>query len=312
MAKVIKLSEEMKVDIIKDFAAYMEGIKLMSGTVNFSRAVVSINQKAKIIFKTGAWIKMETLIKNFDKEVAWHGVASRVEGAENVFIISDILVYPQEVTAATVVTDQQEYENWLINLPDDQFNNLRMQGHSHVNMPVSPSATDLNHQEEILGQLDDDMFYIFMIWNKRFNSNCRIYDMKHNVMYEDKDIEVQIESCSGVNEFLEGAKKMVRDQKPQQYSGYQYGQYGQYGQCGAYNAYQQRYQPQATQNQKDQKPVAIHVPSEATTAKEEKGSNQGKDGKRKSVYSSSKETEEYLKNLYGVTDEDLADPFFTT
>ena len=90
MAKVIKLSEEMKVDIIKDFAAYMEGIKLMSGTVNFSRAVVSINQKAKIIFKTGAWIKMETLIKNFDKEVAWHGVASRGEGAENVFIISSL------------------------------------------------------------------------------------------------------------------------------------------------------------------------------------------------------------------------------
>ena len=87
--------------------------------------------------------------------MAW--CAERCE-EKDTYLISDILVYPQEVTGSTVTTDQNEYEMWLMKQEDDVFNNIRMQGHSHVNMSTSPSSVDLNLYDGILSQLDSDMF----------------------------------------------------------------------------------------------------------------------------------------------------------
>ena len=109
------------------------------------------------------------------------------------------------------------------NADDERFNNIHMQGHSHVNMPTSPSSVDLNHQEEILNMLGDDDFYIFMIWNKSFVSTNKIYDLKKNVLFEDKDITVKLEGeHEGLAEFLKTAKDMVKQKS------YTYGNYGGY------------------------------------------------------------------------------------
>lgn len=112
-------------------------------------------QKATVFFTPDAWAKMVTLLREFDKEVAWHGVARRGENEEaNEYIISDILVYPQTVSGASVEMDTEEYAKWIMdNAEDDRFNNIHMQGHSHVNMAPNPSSVDLNHQEEILNML---------------------------------------------------------------------------------------------------------------------------------------------------------------
>ena len=170
------------------------------------------DQKAIIKFTPVAFAKMVMLVQNFSKEVAWHGVAVRDEEQANLFTISDILVYPQVVTGGTVETDQTEYANWLYSHDDDVFNNVRMQGHSHVNFSVNPSAVDTSHQEKILEQLEDDMFYIFMIWNKSFEYTAKIYDMKHNTLYENKDVVITI-GDNGVNleEFIKGAQGFVKE-----------------------------------------------------------------------------------------------------
>jgi hypothetical protein len=38
-------------------------------------------------------------------------------------------------------------------------------------MGTTPSGVDTNLYDQLLGQLEDDMFYIFMIWNKRWEDN---------------------------------------------------------------------------------------------------------------------------------------------
>ena len=71
--------------------------------------------------------------------------------------------------------------------------------------------------------LGDDDFYIFMIWNKSFVSTNKIYDLKKNVLFEDKDITVKLEGeHEGLAEFLKTAKDMVKQKS------YTYGNYGGY------------------------------------------------------------------------------------
>lgn len=202
------------VECRKNFDDALREEKLADGKISFTKTF-SIDKKrtATVYFTAEAWAKMVVLIQEFSKEVAWHGLASRIESEDHdEYMIYDILVYPQEVTGATVNTDQEGYETWLMGNDDEVFNNIRMQGHSHVNMSPTPSGVDLTHQEKILEQLEDDMFYIFMIWNKSFKRNIKIYDLQKNVLFEDGDVEVKIfDNGVGLDEFLNGAREMVRD-----------------------------------------------------------------------------------------------------
>lgn len=229
MSKIIKMTPEYiaecrrefnealknaVVECQKNFDDALHEEKLADGKISFTKTF-SIDKKrtATVYFTSEAWTKMVVLIQEFSKEVAWHGLASRIESEDHdEYMVYDILVYPQEVTGATVNTDQEGYEKWLMSNDDDVFNNIRMQGHSHVNMGPTPSAVDITHQEKILEQLEDDMFYIFMIWNKSFKRNIKIYDLQKNVLFEDSDVEVKIfDSGIGLDEFINNAKEMVKD-----------------------------------------------------------------------------------------------------
>lgn len=237
MSKMIKLTPECLAEIRKDFESNLQGAKIADGKISYTKTFGYINRKATVYFTEMAWLKMQTLIREFDKEVAWHGVAYRGEDeSKDEYYITDILVYPQEVTGATVNTDQEKYEMWLMMHEDDIFNNIRMQGHSHVNMGTSPSGVDTTHQEKILAQLEDNMFYIFMIWNKRGEKNIKIYDLAKNILFDGTDVTVEVQDDgTGMSAFLAEAKKMVTDKKTAVqpttnvhkggYGGYYYGDY---------------------------------------------------------------------------------------
>lgn len=214
MGKYIKLTEEFMTQTRRDFEEALRLAKLSDGKFNFTKTFAKPGKDhAKVFFTPSAWVKMLLLLGNFDKEVAWHGVATRFGDEENdEYMISDILVYPQEVTGATVNTDQEEYQMWLMQQPDEVFNNIRMQGHSHVNMGTSPSSVDIEHQNRILEQLDDDMFYIFMIYNKRLEFFVKIFDLKKNTVFEKDEITVTIRDGErDFSAFLADAKAKVKD-----------------------------------------------------------------------------------------------------
>lgn len=165
---------------------------------------------ATIIHTSKAWNKTRILLDHFQKEVAWHGVAERVE--DGVYRISDILVYPQEVTGASVEMNTEEYAKWIgENWEDERFDHLKMQAHSHVNMGVSPSATDIHHQTEILSQLGPEDFYIFLIFNKSLHHNAWIYDKKYQTSHSTQEILFEFESDFDVKEFVEEADFLVKE-----------------------------------------------------------------------------------------------------
>lgn len=212
MGKIIKMTPELVAQCREEFEAALADVKLADGKFTYSKNFNSDDRKATIRYTKDAWDKQSRILKEFGKEVAWHGVAFRDEKEEDVYHITDIIVYPQTVTSTTVEMDTEAYAMWLAeNYEDERFNSLFMQAHSHVQMSTSPSATDLSHQEEILAMLKDDGFYIFMIWNKSLSKTIKIYDMKKNVLFEDKDITVVIDGDDELDIFIEQAKKMVED-----------------------------------------------------------------------------------------------------
>ncbi len=231
MSKPIKLTESYLAECRADFEKALKLTRISDGKLSFTKTFSCGDKKAVIFFSPEAWAKMAMLIKEFDKEVAWHGVARRVDDESvDEYIIDDIVVYPQEVSGSTVEMDTEKYAQWLMDNDDDErFAHIHMQGHSHVNMGTSPSSVDLNHQEEILGMLGDDDFYIFMIWNKSFVSTNKIYDLKKNVLFEDKDITVKLVGQNeGLDEFLKAAKAMVKTKAYSYQGGYQSPYYAGY------------------------------------------------------------------------------------
>jgi len=202
------MTEEMKRQAQEDFAVLLEGAKMSDGKLSYNRSFKYEDASTVVWLTPEAYKKTVALVTEFSDEVGWHGTVSR--SGDNEFIIEDIFVYPQEVTGSTVNTDQEAYTQWLYELDDEVFPKLRMQGHSHVNMGVSPSGVDDKHREKILEQLESSMFYIFMIWNKSLSVHTIIYDMEHNIFYEDKDVEVKLLGGEGMDDFLSDAKEKVQ------------------------------------------------------------------------------------------------------
>ena len=163
-----------------------------------------------------AWLKMLMLVKNCDKEIAWQASVEKrkYKNKENsddfYYYIKQVFVYPQKVTGTFVDVNEVKYAEWSLQLEDDVYNNLRFQGHSHVNMGVSPSGTDLNTYQNFLDQLTKDDYYIFMIMNKRQEFNIMVYDYAQDILFENKDCFVDVLTSQGsLTRWVEENMKLV-------------------------------------------------------------------------------------------------------
>ena len=235
MSKPIKLTPELRQQAIDEFSEALVKMKMSDGKVSYNKNFTyKGEQKAKILFTPTAYAKMISLLMAFESEVAWHGVGERT--SEGVFVISDILVYPQTVSGTTVEMDTEKYAKWLMdNDGDERFDHIIMQGHSHVRMSTSPSAVDKTHQEAILDQLRDNKYYIFTIWNKSLEHTTKIYDVGNNILYENDDIEYGIvDSDCDLDGFIKEAKEIVVSSTAygRTYNGYNYGGYETSGDRG--------------------------------------------------------------------------------
>lgn len=187
-------------------------------TLNFKLKEARDDRKATITFSAKAWMKIFALIHTYSTEVEWHGVVERT--AADAFYIKDVLIFPHKVTGATVISDQTEYEKWLDTLDDDTFNALRFHGHSHVNMGVTPSGVDMTYRHNILNNFGtpsatSDLFYIFLIFNKKGDISGEIYDLQNNALYSKStntdEINIVTEDCDWLTEFLDEAKRVITE-----------------------------------------------------------------------------------------------------
>lgn len=200
MAKRMRMNDEAAItQIISDFGQWLRSLTTFD-KASYEPKTAKVDARATLYFTEVAWAKMQYLVAAYDSEVAWHGTVKRVEAGKSDFVVTDIFVYPQEVTGATVNTDQKGYREWMYGteddpdsgLPDEIFNNLKFHGHSHVRMDTSPSPTDLEHQQSLVSQLDNDMFYIFIIMNKDNKRTVMIHDKAANTLFETEDVDVKV------------------------------------------------------------------------------------------------------------------------
>lgn len=211
MSTPLSLTEEMKNELLETFREALGKWNLATDGLKFQFGLGGLknyeNKRTRVTFSAAAYAKMYLLVNLFDSEVAWHGLVNRTEDG---FFIYDILIYPQEVTGSTVNTDQTAYEMWLFNQDDNVFNHIRMQGHSHVNFGTTPSSVDTTHQEQIIEQLGDNDYYIFMIVNKKHSAYFRIVDRENNIQYDTDDVSFCVQGGGVTKEFYDEAKEMVK------------------------------------------------------------------------------------------------------
>ncbi len=220
MARKIKLTDEEIKSIldktIKDGEKYLRKYRYGEKDITIKKPNVHFDAQCSLSIAPVAWCKMMSLVMEYSTEVEWHGLAERV--GDNAYRIYDILSFPHKVTGTTVTSDQNEYSEWINNLDDDTFNHLSMHGHSHVDMSTSPSLVDSQYRENATKDLTEESkegFYIFGIWNKRNECSIEIYDVKNNVVYEDKDIAFWIESDgygTPVEDFVEDTHNIVKEE----------------------------------------------------------------------------------------------------
>ena len=210
MARMIKYSEEAQRALCEEFLRALRGKPPQETDVLFRKKADKVDRRAKITFSEKAWVKMQELIRVSKKEVGWHGVVWRL--VQDEYYVNDILIYPQIVSGVHFTTDQAEYEKWLCTLPDEEFKHLRLHGHSHVDMPVSPSGRDDVQWNALLERVPADGFQVFMIWNKRGECTCKVYDFQQNVAFETEDCDVSIDEGEyGLAAFTKEAKAIVKE-----------------------------------------------------------------------------------------------------
>ena len=210
MSKPIKLTEEIQEEFLNKVKEELEKMKVYGGALKIEQKLPEIDRKAMVWFTPVAFSKMLSLIMVSDKEVAWLCTAERYgELNDDIYVIDDVLVYPQEVTGATVESADDLYNEWYDSLPVETLLKIKCNCHSHVNMSTSPSGTDDNDVKKVLNNMTGDMFRIFMIWNKRLEYSARIYDLGKNVLFENDDISVNVLEAE-IGDFLADVKDKVK------------------------------------------------------------------------------------------------------
>jgi len=160
-----------------------------------------------ILIAVSAFLKMMSLVQSTDKEIAWHGVVQKVEEG---LLITDILVYPQETSGTTADADEELYGPWIVQ-NHKIVNQLRMQGHSHVNMSVFASGTDMDSFKKLMNQVKD--YYIFMIVNKKWEMKCYYADVASGIFYEDIPVTLATKNPFNLSEWTKEQMKNVTPKK---------------------------------------------------------------------------------------------------
>jgi hypothetical protein len=144
-----------------------------------------------IIISKEALTKMYHYVQECADEIGWLGTAYK-QGRE--ILIADVYLFDQEVHATTTEITPQGLATFAENILQREdgveiWNNLKMWGHSHVNMGVTPSGQD-DKQMETFAEGGHDWF-IRLIANKKGELKVDLYDYEHGIIFTDLPWEEQ-------------------------------------------------------------------------------------------------------------------------
>lgn len=170
-----------------------------------------------IFIDSEAITKMGLYVEECEDEIGWLGTVS--QHGRN-FLIEDVFLFEQDVHATTTEITPEgltEFAEELLAKEDgmEVWNKLKMWGHSHVNMGLTPSGQD-DSQMETFKEGGHDWF-IRLIANKKGELKIDIYDYKAGVAYldmpwcvnpsaEERKIEEHIEELYALLDELQGKR----------------------------------------------------------------------------------------------------------
>ena len=198
----LKLSQKEKHDFLTSIAQILDqnlkakGIDKISVN-DLEKALQTVPEdvkKPEIYITASAYVKMLELVRQSPIEISWHGLVKR-DLETNKYLIYDVLIFPQINSATSTTADEEGFAKWQMNLimdTDFPIEDLRMHGHSHVNMNVFSSGVDDQYQEDLLHKVEDNDYYIFLIFNKKSEICALLYDYHQHVLFETKDIFLDV------------------------------------------------------------------------------------------------------------------------
>lgn len=153
--------------------------------------------------------KMEMYCELCEKEIGWLGFVKKLDGIG--YMITDVALLKQEVHATTTeITPEGLLDFWASTPPENQAN-IKMWGHSHVNMSPSPSGQD-NSQMDYFK--DGNEWFIRLITNKKGDMDITIYDYAHGFeVHDDKLITYYPQRVEMRNKIKEEIAEKVSEKK---------------------------------------------------------------------------------------------------
>ena len=162
-----------------------------------------------------AFDKMMMLVSSCSFEIGWFAVVDHIE---NELVVSDVIIIPkQEVSGVTVNISAEDVGDMFSEMmklygkdtATQMLNKIRLYGHSHVNMGVSPSGTDTNQMLEYAKDFDpgDNPYFIMIILNKRKEVHISLLDMALGIKHIDAPYVIGEEN----NELRDWAVKEITE-----------------------------------------------------------------------------------------------------
>jgi hypothetical protein len=138
-----------------------------------------------------ALTQMKAYTDNCSDEIGWLGTAVKTD--KTTYVVEEMFLFKQEVHATTTEINPeglQEFAEELLQVDGgmDVWNNIKVWGHSHVNMETFASGQD-DLQMNVFSNVGHDWF-IRIITNKKGSLKLDLYNYETGVVFKDMDWQV--------------------------------------------------------------------------------------------------------------------------
>lgn len=162
---------------------------------------------------------MAALIKECNTEIGWLALSEKLE--KDLYHVYEIIPVKQEVSSVTtdLMEDglQEVYDEMVKAGRENELNNIRFWGHSHVNMLPTPSAQDEETFEEYMKNCED--YFIRFIMNKKgdytldladYEDGIIYKDLKYSILYSGNELDINNEIIKKENEIKQLKEEMKK------------------------------------------------------------------------------------------------------
>lgn len=170
----------------------MENLNIKYTGVN--NVEILSNKIPRVVIDLEAYKKMCYIVKMSNKEVGWLGFVER-EG--NTLLVQDVYLFRQQVGATTCEITPEGIDEMITELLQKEHGdyiveNLKLWGHSHVNMGTTPSSQDVLQ----LSQFEDNGndWFLGVIVNKKGSFNFTYIDYVNGIKVNNLSWTVYIPS----------------------------------------------------------------------------------------------------------------------